>query len=197
MAKIENVEQYLQAHLKWEKELSILRALFKSYDFTESIKWGSPAYSLEGKNLFGLGAFKNHYAIWLFQGALLKSNTALLVNAQEGKTSAMRQIRFQEGDEINTQELSLYIEESIKLHKEGAKLPPVTSRKINIPPELKEYMDKETDLASSFSQLSPGKQREYCEYISQAKRQETKEARIQKILPLILEGKGLNDKYMK
>ena len=90
MAKVENVAQFIEQHSKWSKQLMELRKLLASFNLNETIKWGSPVYTKDGKNLFGLGAFKNHYGIWFFQGALLKNNTEFLVNAQEGKTQAMR-----------------------------------------------------------------------------------------------------------
>ncbi len=197
MAKIRTVEEYILTHPKWEKELKILRDLFTSYSFEESLKWGSPVYSLEGKNLFGLGAFKNHFGIWFFQGGLLQKNTSLLTNAQEGKTKAMRQIKFTQSSEVDIKELSMYIEENIQLVKQGKQLKKETKREVEIPEELKTAFNTDPDLFTSFKKLPPGKQREHAEYISQAKREETKLNRIGKITPIIKKGKGLNDKYQK
>ncbi len=195
MAKAENVDQYLENHPNWAKELGELRRLFLSYDLGEGIKWGGPVYMMEGKNLFGLGAFKNHYAIWFFQGGLLKKNTDLLVNAQEGKTQAMRQIKFDETSKLNPDELKKYIEESISLQKQGKKLPPPKKKEILIPEDLENRFKEDEGLEKAFKKLTPGKQKEYSEYISQAKREETRKSRLDKIKALILEGKGLNDKY--
>lgn len=197
MGKIQTVEEYIVDHPKWEAELKILRDLFRSYPLEESIKWGSPAYSFEGKNLFGLGAFKNHFGIWLFQGGLLQKNTSLLTHAQEGKTKAMRQIKFSDISEINKKELAKYIEENIQLVKQGKQIKKETKKEVEIPAELKKEFKNDADLYTSFQNLTPGKQREYAEYISQAKREETKLNRLEKIIPMIKEGKGLNDKYQK
>ena len=195
MAKITTVDQYINAHTAWTVQLKLLRKLLNSFPLTETIKWGTPVYTLEGKNLIGIGAFKNHYALWLFQGALLKNNTELLVNAQEGKTSALRQIRFDKDSVIQPEVLSKYISESIELFKEGKIIKPNLKKAIIIPSELTDHFEKDKDLRKAFSGLSTGKQREYSEYIIQAKREETKRKRIEKIIPMIKIGAGLNDKY--
>ncbi len=194
MAKIITVDQYIDAHSEWAVQLKLLRKLLNSFPLTETIKWGGPVYTLEGKNLIGIGAFKNHYALWLFQGALLKNNTELLVNAQEGKTSALRQIRFDKDSVIQPKVLSKYISESIELSKEGKIIKPNLKKAIIIPSELTDHFEKDKDLRKAFSGLSPGKKREYSEYIIQAKREETKRKRIEKIIPMIKIGADLNDK---
>lgn len=195
MAKITTVEQYINAHTAWAFQLKLLRKLLNSFPLTETIKWGGPVYNLEGKNLIGIGAFKNHYALWLFQGALLQNNTELLVNAQEGKTSALRQIRFDENSIIRPEILSKYISESIELSKQGKVIKPNVKKEIIIPLQLLEQFEKDKDLSEAFSDLSPGKQREYSEYITMAKLEGTKQKRIEKIIPMIRDGIGLNDKY--
>ena len=151
-------------------------------------------YSLNSTNLFGLAAFKKHYAIWLFQGALLEKNTQLLVNAQEEKTHAMRQIKFDEKSPHELNELSKYVEETLNLVKQGKKIIPA-KKELNLADGLKTKMAEDSNFEKAFNSLTPGKQREYSDYISQAKREETRLSRMEKILPLILEGKGLNDKY--
>lgn len=197
MPKINTVEEYIKVHPKWENQLNLLREILTSYPLTEGIKWGVPVYEMDGKNLFSLGAFKNHYAIWFFQGGLLKENTSLLSNAQEGKTKAMRQMRFDESSKIDKEELSKYIEESIYLHKQGKTIKPLLNQKFKIPSELEELFISDRELKESFLNLSPGKQREFSEHISLAKKEETKLNRLERIVPLIKEGKGLNDKYKR
>ena len=195
MSKAETVDQYIEKHPAWSKELKELRNFMLSYNLEEGIKWGGPVYMLDGKNLFGLGAFKNHYAIWLFQGGLLEKNTSLLVNAQDGKTQAMRQIKFDRSFDLNLKELTGYIDETIALHKQGKKVAAAPPKEFKIAEDLKNRINKDDVLNKAFNNLTPGKQKEYSEYISQAKREETKLSRLEKIMPLILSGKGLNDKY--
>lgn len=195
MTKIITVDEYINKHSAWTVQLKLLRKLLNSFPFTETIKWGAPVYTLEGKNLIGIGAFKYHYALWLFQGALLQNNTELLVNAQEGKTSALRQIRFDEESLIQTEVLFKYINESIELFKQGEVIKPNLKKEIIIPSQLLEHFEKDKDSCKAFSGLSLGKQREYSGYIIEAKREETKQKRIEKIIPMIKVGIGLNDKY--
>jgi len=194
MEKAENVDQYIEQHPGWSNELSQLRKFFLSYDLEETIKWGAPVYTLKSKNLFGLAAFKNHYALWLFQGALLEKNTALLVNAQDEKTDAMRQIRFDETSQHDLKELTKYVEETLNLVKQGKKIVPAKKELIHAD-AIKAKMEEDSNFDKAFNSLTPGKQREYSDYISQAKREETRQSRMEKIRPLILAGKGLNDKY--
>ena len=131
---VKNVEEYISCHTYWEEELRQLHEMIITTDLEPAIKWGAPVYTLNGKNVVGIGAFKNHYGLWFFNGALLKENTSLLVNAQEGKTKALRQIRFEKGDEINTSTLLPYIKEAIQNQREGK--------------EIKAYKTKRTDNTS-------------------------------------------------
>ena len=195
MEKIETVDQNIQSHPRWLEILLDLRELLNATVLTETIKWGGPVYTLDGKNLLGIGAFKNHSALWFFQGALLQDNTNLLINAQEGKTKALRQIRFEAGSKIDKQELLKYIEETISLHKQGKKIKPDLKKGILIPSELSEFFEANSELKKAFSNLTPGKQRAYADYITKAKREETKQKRIEKIIPMIKVGIGLNDNY--
>jgi uncharacterized protein YdeI (YjbR/CyaY-like superfamily) len=195
MEKIETVDQNIQSHPRWLEILLDLRELLNATVLTETIKWGGPVYTLDGKNLLGIGAFKNHSALWFFQGALLQVNTNLLINAQEGKTKALRQIRFEAGSKIDKQELLKYIEETISLHKQGKKIKPDLKKGILIPSELSEFFEANSELKKAFSNLTPGKQRAYADYITKAKREETKQKRIEKIIPMIKVGIGLNDNY--
>ncbi len=195
MQKIESVDQYIDAHPRWTDILLELRELLNSTVLKECIKWGGPVYCLNGKNLLGIGAFENHSALWFFQGALLKDNNSLLINAQKGKTRALRQIRFEPGAKIEPGELLKYIEEAIALHNLGKKIMPDLNREISIPSELSLLFNSDSELSKAFSSLPPGKAREYAEYITEAKGKQTKEKRIEKILPLIKAGIGLHGNY--
>ncbi|SDS67881.1 DUF1801 domain-containing protein [Gramella sp. MAR_2010_147] len=192
---VKNAEEYIAVHSKWENELRQLHELIMTTDLKSEIKWGAPVYTLEGKNVVGLGAFKNHFGIWFFNGALLKENTAMLVNAQEGKTKALRQIRFEKKEEIKNSVLLPYIKEAIQNQREGKEIKPVPKKKLVMPQELTAAFKSDNDLEKSFKKLTPGKQREYADYISQAKREATKLSRISKITPMIKNGVGLHDKY--
>ena len=195
---VKTVEEYLDKHSKWHDQLEKLRKLLKQTTLTECIKWGAPVYTLNNKNVVGLGAFKEHYALWFFNGASLTQNTKLLHNAQEGKTRTLRQIRFREKDDLPLAELKNYIDEAIELQKKGIKKPVKISKKTQVLPEvIKQQFKENPELETNFKALTPGRQREYIEHIDSAKQEKTKTRRLEKSIPLIMAGKGLHDKYKK
>jgi uncharacterized protein YdeI (YjbR/CyaY-like superfamily) len=190
-----SAEEYIATHAAWEKQLVQLRAMLLETELAETIKWGSPVYTINGKNVVAIAAFKNHCCLWFYNGALLKQNTSLLENAQEGKTKGLRQIRFLKEQEIPVQELKAYVQEAIENQKAGREIKPVGAAKAVTPPELDKAFAEDPELEKKFQALTPGRQREYCEYIDQAKREATKLSRIQKITPMIKDLIGLHDKY--
>lgn len=196
MKKIHSVEEYIETNEHFSDALTILRNIINSTGLNEAIKWSAPVYDLKGKNVVGIGAFKNHFCIWFFNGVFLKDKDNLLINAQEGKTKALRQMRFESIKDINKNAVLAYVNEAIDNQKAGKEIKPNRSKKETIiPQELKSELDKNTALANSFNTLSPSKQREYCEHIATAKREATKLSRLEKIKPMILQGVGLHDKY--
>lgn len=192
---VKSVEEYISAHPEWESELRELREMILSTEVEETIKWGAPVYTVNGKNVVAIAAFKNHAALWFYQGALLKDHTALLENAQEGKTKALRQVRFEKGRDIPLEDLRQYVLEAIQNQKEGKEIKPVKGKKVEIPSILATAFENDSNLKKAFFELTPGKQREYCEHIMEAKREATKLSRIEKITPMIKGGQGLHDRY--
>lgn len=190
------VEEYIDKQKKWKKEIIKLRNMFLSTEMTETIKWGAPVYTVNGKNVAGIGSFKSYVGIWFFQGVFLKDPKKKLINAQTGKTKALRQWRFQSIDEIDEQLIVPYIKEAIQNQKKGMELKPQT-KSLTIPKELATALNKHPEANLLFEQLGRTKQRDFAEYIGEAKRDETKQKRIDKIIPMILKGQGLNDKYKK
>lgn len=122
MKKLKTVDEYILNHENWREELNLLRDICKSTGMQETVKWGGPVYVINGKNVLGLGAFKAYVSIWFFQGALLKDKKAKLINAQEGKTNALRQWRFKNSEEINIKLVTEYIEEAISNQKAGKEI---------------------------------------------------------------------------
>ncbi|TRO65454.1 YdeI/OmpD-associated family protein [Christiangramia sabulilitoris] len=192
---VKTIEEYISCHSYWEDELKQLHEMMLTTELEPAIKWGAPVYTIDGKNVVGIGAFKNHFGIWFFNGALLKKNTALLINAQENKTKALRQIKFTKGDIIDFSVLLPYIKEAIKNQKEGREIKPEKQKELIVPRELMDAFSQDPELKSSFNALTPGKQREYANHISEAKRDSTKASRISRISPMIKKGVGLHDKY--
>lgn len=178
----------------WLEELEFLKSIIVKTELEETSKWGGIVYVLNGKNVIGIGGFKNYFAIWFFNGVLLEDKKKLLVNAQEGVTKALRQWRFKSKEEVNEGDVLNYIKEAIENEKRGK-----TSKPEKKMPILSEFFQKELianpELAAAFQKFSAYKQYEFMEYIESAKREETKRSRIDKIIPMILDNIGLNDKY--
>jgi uncharacterized protein YdeI (YjbR/CyaY-like superfamily) len=182
-------------HGLWAEELELLYSIVRSTELEETIKWGGPCFTINGKNVLGIGGFKSYVGIWFHQGVFLKDLQKVLVNASEEKTKALRQWRFQSVKEIKPKLVKAYVLEAIENAKAGKELKPEKKKTGDLPEELKSAFKKEKILQSNFSQLTPFKQREYIDYILDAKQEKTRIVRVEKSIPLILEGKGLNDKY--
>ena len=194
MSDEKKIAAYLEKHEKWKDQLVTLREILNASELDETVKWGSPTYTLDGNILISLVGFKNHCALWFHQGVFLKDAKSVLINAQEGTTKAMRQLRITEGDKINKALVKAYVTETIVNQRAGKKIAPV-KKTLNMPVELKAALKKDKKLDAAFKALSPGKQREYAEHIASAKQEKTRISRMEKSAPLILQGSGLNDKY--
>ncbi|MBT8244854.1 MAG: hypothetical protein HKP48_00585 [Winogradskyella sp.] len=195
MKKIHSVEEYIEVNNHWQEALELLRSIVLKTELNEAIKWSAPVYDLDGKNVLGIGAFKQHFCIWFFNGVFLKDEYNLLVNAQENKTKGLRQMRFDNIEDVNKDQVLAYVKEAIENQRAGKEIKVARKGKtVVIPEELKATLNNDQDLQLAFEALTPGKQRDYCEYISSAKREATKQSRLEKITPMILNGVGLNDK---
>jgi uncharacterized protein YdeI (YjbR/CyaY-like superfamily) len=195
MKRYQDVDSYINGHPEWAEGLLILRAIMQSTELIETVKWGAPHYTINGKNVIGLAAFKNHFAVWFHQGTFLSDPDNLLYNAQEGKTKGLRQIRYTDAKQIKKRSLKKYVIEAIANQKAGLEIKPSKSKSFAIPSELQSSLEQDALLKSAFQNFTPGKQREFAEYISEAKRTLTKMKRLEKIIPMILSGIGLNDRY--
>jgi uncharacterized protein YdeI (YjbR/CyaY-like superfamily) len=195
LKKISSIEEYIENHAQFSDALNMLRNIINSTELEETIKWSSPVYVLDGKNVVGLGAFKNHFGIWFFNGVFLKDENNLLEQAQE-KTKGLRQMRFQSIEDIDKNAVLAYVKEAINNQKLGKEIKPeMKGKKVNIPKELQIVFDNNKNFQKAFNALTPGKQREYCEHIDSAKQEKTKLSRLEKIKPMIEKGIGLHDKY--
>lgn len=192
MAK--TVEEYLEMQPEHRPLLDELRRILNSTELVETVKWGIPTYQIDKKNVVGIGAFKSYAGLWFFQGVFLKDEAKVLINAQEEKTKGMRQWRFGSVDEVDEKLILKYVHEAIQNQKDGKEIKPEKKRLI-IPVELKEALASDTGLSEVFDKLNLTKKREFTEHIADAKRVETKQKRLKKIIPMIKEGIGLYDKY--
>ena len=179
---------------QWGEELALLRAIIEKTELVETNKWGGEVYTINNKNVLGIGGFKNYFTIWFWNGVFLKDEAKVLVNANEGVTKGLRQWRFTSAADVNEKLVSHYIHEAIANEKAG----------LSIKPEKKEAMQceffeselkKDKKLNAAFEQFSLYKQKEFWELMATAKQEKTKITRLEKIKPMIMEGRGLNDKY--
>ena len=198
--KRQKLNQFFTKEKAFKAQLNELRDLLLKTELKEQLKWGIPTYTLNNKNVVGLGRFKNHFGIWFFQGCFLKDEHNLLRNAQEGKTKGMRQLNFTNDDTLPLKIIDAYVLEAIQNQKEGKEIEKARAPKkddIKLSQEFEEALTKDLKLKQAFENLTPGKQKEYIEHISSAKQEATRLRRLDKAIPLIKKGEGLNDKYKK
>lgn len=191
----EKIEAYYSKTQKFKEGIAQLREIALKTELVETLKWGSPVYTINNKNVLGILAFKNHFGIWFFNGVFLSDPRGVLENAQEGKTKSMRHWKFKAERDIDEVAVLSYIEEAIANQKKGLEIKPSPKMEIVIPKLLKDVLLANSRLNEQFNTLTHYKQRDYCEYIDEAKQQKTKESRLEKIIPMISKGIGLNDKY--
>lgn len=198
MDKQQKLEAFYTAESPWKEAVNSLRTTILKTELEEDWKWNFPTYTLKGKNVVAVASHKTHFGIWFFQGVFLKDEKKLLRNAQEGKTKAMRSLYYTAESDIDETIVSSYILEAIQNSKEGkvVKMQRL-STPIIIPDILQTALSKNTELKTNFEQFTPGKQREYAEHIGSAKQEATQLRRLDKCIPMILAGSGLNDKYKK
>ena len=188
------VDFYFGKDKKWHAETSKLRTIVLGCELTEELKWGVPCYTLEDNNIVLIHTFKEYCALLFFKGALLKDAKGILVQ-QTKNTQAARQIRFKSVQEIDQMKsvVKTYIAEAIKVEKAGLKVDFKKTEEFAMPEEFQEKLDKQPALKAAFEALTPGRQRGYLLYFSAAKQSKTRVARVEKCLPKILDGKGLDD----
>ena len=193
----EKVEAYYAKEHHFKKGIAILRRLALKANAEETFKWQAPVYGIGGKNVFWIARFKNHFGIGFFNGVFLADPKQVLINVQKGKTMAMRHWHFKSVEEIDENGVFAYILESLENQRKGLILAPAKKekKKISIPELLKKELEKNPKAKKAFNKLSDYKKGEYAEYIVTAKQEKTRLSRLEKIIPMITEGKGLNDMY--
>jgi uncharacterized protein YdeI (YjbR/CyaY-like superfamily) len=187
------VDDYLKKAKNWRAEFEKLRMIILRCGLVEELKWGQPCYTLQGSNLLILQGFKDYCALMFCKGALLKDAHGVLVQ-QTPNVQAARQIRFTTVQEIVKMEpiVKAYIQEAMAAETAGLKVD-FKKNPEPVPEELQRKLDEIPALKTAFAALTPGRQRGYVLYFSAAKQAKTREARVEKCLPQILEGKGLDD----
>jgi uncharacterized protein YdeI (YjbR/CyaY-like superfamily) len=194
------VDFYFDKAKKWQEEIKNLRTIVLDCGLTEELKWGCPCYTYrtaagtQNSNIVLIHTFKEYCALLFFKGALLNDGDGILVQQTENVQSA-RQVRFTNLNEIVKIEnvLKAYIYEAIEVDKAGLKVTLKKTAEFSIPEEFQKKLDRSAALKTAFDSLTPGRQRAYKLYFSAPKQSKTREARVEKCTPQILDGKGLND----
>lgn len=188
------VDFYFDKNERWQEEILLLRELALGCGLNEELKWGCPCYTYKGSNIVLIHVFREYCALLFFKGALLQDSKGLLVQ-QTKNVQAARQLRFTAAGTIGKQKaiIKAYIHEAVELEKAGLKVELKKTEEFDMPEEFAGRLKKNARLRKAFETLTPGRQRAYLLHFSQAKQAKTREARIEKCLPLIFAGKGLND----
>ena len=188
------VDFYFDKAKKWQQELEQLRMIVLDCGLTEELKWGCPCYTLNGNNIVLIHAFKDYCALLFFKGALLNDANNILIQQTEN-VQAARQIRFTSHVQIVEMRaiIKTYIFEAIEAEKAGLKVEMKKTTQFTMPDEFQHKLDSIPALKTAFEALTPGRQRAYLLHFSQAKQAKTREERVEKYIPKILSGKGLDD----
>jgi len=188
------VDWFFNKATKWQEEYSELRMLVLDCGLTEELKWGCPCYTLQKSNIVLIHGFKDYCALLFMQGAILKDAKGILVQQTQNVQSA-RQIRFANIQEILKSKTTIkaYIKEAIEVAKAGLKVELKKTTEYKMPEEFQNVLDDMPELKTAFKMLTPGRQKGYLLYFSAPKQVKTREARIEKYIPQILGGKGLDD----
>ena len=188
------VDFFFEKNSKWQNEYKKLRSIALSCGLTEELKWGVPCYTFKKTNVVLIHGFKEYCAFLFHKGVLLKDTEGILIQQTENVQSA-RQIRFTNLEEIEKMEavLKAYIFEAIEVEKAGLSVELKKTSEFTMVDEFKEVLNSDAELKKAFEALTPGRQRGYLLYFSQAKQSKTRKDRIDKYRDHILNGKGLND----
>lgn len=188
------VEEYISNAKKWKPELETLRSIILECGLEEDYKWRNPCYTFEGSNIVIIGELKDSCILSFFKGVLLQDAHHILVKAGENSHHAMM-VKFTNVQDINNQKeiLQAYIYEAIEVEKAGIKVVVDQSDFLKFPQELIDIMEKDAKFKDAFTSLTPGKQRAYNLYFSDAKQSKTRMDRIEKYTHRILNGKGFHD----
>lgn len=191
----ERVDAYLEkVDDGWKRNcLAALREVLLSCGLKEDVKWGAPVYTHHG-NVAGIREFKEHVALWFFEGAMLSDPLKVLV-AGSHSTQAMRQWKFRKGDAMPTDQVREYVAEAARNMENGVRTPMKGPRPLVIPDEMKALFDSEPQLRATFDGFGLGRRRELADYLAEAKRPETRQARLDRIRQLLIDKRGLNDHY--
>ncbi len=188
------VDWFFNKETKWQEAYAELRTLALDCGLSEELKWGCPCYTFQNSNIVLIHGFKDYCALLFMKGSLLKDPEGILVQQTEN-VQASRQIRFTNAQDIVNNEsiLKEYINQAVDVEKAGLKVELKKTTEFKMPDEFKTVLEDMPELKTAFEALTPGRQRGYLLYFSSPKQSKTRESRIEKCIPQILIGKGLDD----
>ncbi|WP_020571910.1 YdeI/OmpD-associated family protein [Neolewinella persica] len=188
------VDNFLDKAKKWKAEMTLLRRICLDCGLTEEYKWMHPCYTFQGSNVVLIHGFKAYCALLFHKGVLLSDSEGILVQQTENVQVA-RQIRFADLEDVIRleQTIKTYIFEAIEVEKAGVEVKMKKTAEFEMPAEFEKALDSNQDLKSAFEALTPGRKRGYLLYFTKAKQAKTRTSRIEKYIPKIIDGKGLND----
>ncbi|MBI1221037.1 MAG: hypothetical protein GC180_00400 [Bacteroidetes bacterium] len=188
------VNFFFNKETKWQKAYEHLRLILLDTEMKEELKWGCPCYTIDGKNVVLIHGFNDYCALLFHKGTLMNDPGNLLIQ-QTKNVQAARQMRFFRIDEVFEKEsiIRSYVQNAIEVEKSGEKVELMKTDEFPMPDELLRKFEQIPNLQNAFEALTPGRQRAYRLYFSSAKQTKTREARVEKFLPAILDGKGMDD----
>ena len=191
------VDRFLREADPWREEFEKLRMIILDCGLTEELRWGKPCYSFQNSNVVLIHGFKEYCALLFMKGALLRDAKGIMVQQTEN-VQAARQIRFTNVQEIVKLEpvLKAYVKQAIEVEKAGLKVEYKKTSDFKVPEEFQRKLHENPALRTAFETLTPGRQRGYLLYFSAPKQSKTRESRVEKCIPLIFDGMGLNDDYL-
>lgn len=189
-----SIETFFNHLGRWHDEYTALRQIVRETGLNEDWKWMHPCYDLDGKNVVLIHGFKDYCALLFMKGSLLADPKRLLVQ-QTPNVQARRQLRFISVEQIEAEAgiIKAYIEEAIELERTGVEVELKSTAEFEVPMEFQVRLDEDDRLREAFEALTPGRQRGYLLYFAAPKLAATREARVEKSLPAILDGLGLDD----
>lgn len=187
------VDAFVDRAKNWQAEIQTLRSILLACGLDEELKWGKPCFMFNGKNVTIIQPFKDHCSLMFFKGALLEDSHGLLRSQGNNTQSAMR-LEFTGKDQIRKAVVKTYVKEAIAVEQAGLKVDFKAKRELKLPEELTRTLNKNSDLAKAFHTLTPGRRRGYVLHFTGAKQPETRIARIERCIPKILAGKGINER---
>ena len=192
-AESAKIDEFVSRVKSWRSEIETLRSILLGSGLDEELKWGKPCFTFGGKNVAIIQPFKEHCALMFFKGALIEDTHGLLRSQGANTQSAMR-LEFRGKGDLRKAVVRDYVKKAIAVEKAGLQVDFKAKRDLELPEELTEILSKDRKLSNAFHALTPGRQRSYVLHFASAKQSTTRVARIEKSIPRILAGKGMNDR---